>query len=235
LLSPGLTDDSEGTPLMNQGSEVFGIREVAAFLGAHDQTIRRLARRGAIPAFKVGKDWRFHKEALLRWVEEQSESARKRAVVAGGSTPFAKSSCSEVDEKMTSASVGLDKRYSVLVIDDDERVCAGLARIVEQFGYRVRQALSGSKGLELVAEDAPDLILLDLMMPGMTGPKFLQKLRVTHPDLLVVIVTAYEDSDLVHDAKQFAPLMVLSKPVNQELLERTMRVALRKGTEARVA
>jgi DNA-binding NarL/FixJ family response regulator len=91
------------------------------------------------------------------------------------------------------------------------------------------------KGLELVAEDAPDLILLDLMMPGITGPKFLQELRVTHPDLLVVIATAYEDGDLMHEAQQFAPLMVLSKPVNQELLERTMRVALRKGTEARVA
>ena len=220
---------------MNQNLEVLGIREAAAFLGAHDQTIRRLARRGAIPAFKVGKDWRFRKEALLRWVEEQCVSARKRAVVTGQSNLVANSSRSGVDETMTLASAGPDKRCSVLVIDDDERTCAGLARIVERFGYRAQQALCGSKGLELVAEDAPDLILLDLMMPGMTGPKFLQKLRATHPDLLVVIVTAYEDSDLMHEAKQFAPLMVLSKPVNQELLERTMRAALGKGTEVRVA
>jgi excisionase family DNA binding protein len=50
---------------------VFNIGEAATFLGAHEQTIRKLARRGAIPAFKVGRDWRFREEALLRWADGQ--------------------------------------------------------------------------------------------------------------------------------------------------------------------
>jgi len=56
---------------MTRGPDVFNIGEAAAFLGAHEQTVRRLARRGAIPAFKVGKDWRFRKDAVLHWAENQ--------------------------------------------------------------------------------------------------------------------------------------------------------------------
>jgi len=71
-----LVDIGEGNPVMVRDLEVFNITEVAAFLGAHEQTVRRLARRGVIPAFKVGKDWRFRKEAILRWSEEQQPSGR---------------------------------------------------------------------------------------------------------------------------------------------------------------
>lgn len=66
-----LTDVSEGTPpLTNHGTPVFGFTEAAALLGAHEQTVRRLARRGAMPSFKVGKAWWFREEALLRWSQE---------------------------------------------------------------------------------------------------------------------------------------------------------------------
>lgn len=194
-----LTGAGEGNPVMIRNPEVFNIREAAAFLGAHEQTIRKLARRGAIPAFKVGRDWRFRKEALLRWSEEQ------------------KCGCG----------------CSVLVIDDEEMICKAMIRTVERFGCRARQASSGAKGLELVTQEVPDLILLDLKMPDMNGPQFLDELRKTHPDLPVVIVTAYPDSELMQKASQYAPVMVLAKPVEQVLLERTVRLALGKRAEVR--
>jgi len=180
--------------LTNHDTQVFGITEAAAFLGAHEQTVRRLARRGAIPSFKVGKDWRFRKEALMRWSEEQQ---RARA-----------------------------GRCSVLVVDDEEKICKALVRVVERFGCRARQALTGAKGLDLVAHDAPDVILLDLVMPDMNGPQFLAELRKTHPALPVVIVTGHPDSELMHEASQYAPVMLLAKPVEPELLERTVRSVL---------
>jgi excisionase family DNA binding protein len=173
--------------------DVFNIREAAASLGAHEQTVRKLARRGVIPAFKVGKDWRFRKEALLRWSEEQQP--------VGG-------------------------RRSVLVVDDDAQVCRAMGRVLERFGCRVRQATRGMDGLELVRQETPDLILLDLVMPDITGLQFLEELRTTHADLPVVIVTGYPDSDLVVQTSQYAPVMMLAKPVEPELLERTVRVAL---------
>ncbi|MBI4776937.1 MAG: helix-turn-helix domain-containing protein [Deltaproteobacteria bacterium] len=47
--------------------DVLNAKEAADLLRAHVETIRRMARRGDIPAFKMGKDWRFHRQALLRW------------------------------------------------------------------------------------------------------------------------------------------------------------------------
>ena len=193
LLPHGLTDVSEGTPLTNHDTQVFGITEAAAFLGAHEQTVRRLARRGAIPSFKVGKDWRFRREALLRWSEEQQRGSG---------------------------------RCSVLLVDDDEKVCHAMGRLLTRFGCRVQQATGGKEGLDRVAHEVPDVILLDLMMPDMNGAQFLEELRKTHPALPVVIITGYPDSELMKRAMQYAPVMVLPKPVDQVLLERTVRVAL---------
>jgi excisionase family DNA binding protein len=172
---------------------VLNTQETAIFLGVHVETVRRLARCGEIPSFKVGKDWRFRKEALMRWSEEQQRARSGRC--------------------------------SVLMVDDDEKVCRAMGRLLTRFGCRVRQATAGKEGLELVAQEAPDLILLDLVMPEMNGPQFLEELRQTHPDLPVVIVTGYPDSELMQQAMQYAPVMVLPKPVDQVLLERTVRVA----------
>lgn len=66
---------------MNGEKETLTIREAAAFLGAHPQTVRKLARRGGIPAFKVGQDWRFRKDALERWVDTHHARSRKPRVL----------------------------------------------------------------------------------------------------------------------------------------------------------
>lgn len=178
---------------MLHNSEVFNIFEAAAFLGAHEQTVRRLARRGALPAFKVGKDWRFRKEALLRWSEEQH--------IGGG-------------------------HCSVLIVDDDEIVCRSIGGVVTQFGCCAQHATSGAKGLDLVGREPPDLILLDLVMEEMNGIQFLHSLRQTHPELPVVIITGYSDSELMQQAIQYAPIMLLAKPVDPELLKHTLRTVI---------
>jgi excisionase family DNA binding protein len=184
---------------MKLDPDIFGIREAAAFLGAHEQTVRRLARRNAIPCFKVGRDWRFRKEALVRWSEEQRRGGSEEQRREEGSC-------------------------SVLVIDDEEKICRAMSGMLQRFGCRVRQATGGEEGLTLVRQEAPDLILLDLMMPDMNGPRFLEELRKTHPALPVVIVTGYPDSELMQQATQYAPVMLLSKPVESQLLERTIRM-----------
>jgi len=171
--------------------------DAAAFLGVHVETLRKLARRNDIPSFKVGRDWRFSEEALMRWANEQRSQ-----------------SASPVSE------------CSVLVLDDEEKVCRALSRHVERMGCRARHATSGERGLELIATEVPDLVLLDLKMPGMSGPEFLEQLRKDHPALPVVIVTGYPDSDLMHQATRFPPLMLLPKPVHQDHIEKTVRIVL---------
>jgi excisionase family DNA binding protein len=188
---------------MKLDSDIFDIREAAAFLGAHEQTVRRLARRNAIPCFKVGRNWRFRKEALECWTGEHHRDV------------------SEAQDRGTRA-------CSVLVVVAEEKICRAMSGKLYIFGCNVRHATCGEEGLALVRQEKPDLILLDLMMSGMNGPQFLAELRRTHPELLVVIVTGYPDGELMQQAIQYAPLMILATPVEQELLERTVRVVLAK-------
>ncbi len=56
---------------LDYSTKALNAQEAALFLGTHVETVRRLARRGEIPAFKVGKDWRFHRSALRQWSEAQ--------------------------------------------------------------------------------------------------------------------------------------------------------------------
>ena len=55
---------------MNPKDNILNAQEAANFLGSHVETVRRLARKGEIPAFKMGKDWRFRRSSLLRWIDE---------------------------------------------------------------------------------------------------------------------------------------------------------------------
>jgi two-component system response regulator (stage 0 sporulation protein F) len=66
---------------MVNNSDVFNAKEAAEFLGAYVETIRRLARKGEIPSYKVGKDWRFRKEALINWAETQPLRLKPRCVL----------------------------------------------------------------------------------------------------------------------------------------------------------
>ena len=122
----------------------------------------------------------------------------------------------------------------MLVIDDDEKICRAMGRLLTRFGCRVQQATGGKEGLDRVAHEVPDVILLDLMMPDMNGAQFLEELRKTQPEMPVVIITGYPDSELMQQAMQYAPVMVLPKPVDQVLLERTVRVALGIGPTSEV-
>jgi excisionase family DNA binding protein len=178
---------------MPTGKDFMNIPEAAEYFSVHIQTLRRLARQKKIPCFKVGRDWRFRKEALIKWADKQG--------------------IAKPDEP----------RCSVLVIDDEEKVCKRMAEVLERLGCQVRFATTGEMGLELTAQVTPDLIFLDLKMPNMNGPEFLSRLRETEPTLPVVVVTGYPDSHLVHKAIQHPPVLLLPKPATQEQLERTLQ------------
>ena len=175
-------------------NEFLNVFEASALLGVHDQTLRKLARQKRIPAFKVGKEWRFRREALIQWADEQGQEAEEERI-----------------------------ECSVLVIDDEENVCKAMAGALKRIGCQATCTTRAAQGLELVKEDEPDLILLDLKMPNMNGPQFLARLRDTHLHLPEVIVTGYPESDLMLEAAQYAPIMLLSKPMEHEPLERTIR------------
>ena len=76
--------------------------------------------------------------------------------------------------------------YTIMVIDDDESIGNMEQELLEREGYQVQRAFSGTEALLLLKQKRPDLILLDLMLPGMSGEKLLSMIR----EIPIIVVSA---------------------------------------------
>jgi CheY-like chemotaxis protein len=122
-------------------------------------------------------------------------------------------------------------RGNALIIDDEPDVAAYQGRVLSDHGWRVRIASSGERGLALALEEIPDVILLDLMMPGGRGGlNTFMEIRKS-PSLRsipVVFVTAYPEPELddknsfLGRQQRLRPDAYLEKPVHPETLVATL-------------
>ncbi|MFJ8579520.1 response regulator transcription factor [Micromonospora sp. NPDC093277] len=117
----------------------------------------------------------------------------------------------------------------VLVVDDDRTVSDVVRRYLEQDGCRVRLSFDGADALAAVAAERPDLVVLDLMMPGVDGIEVCKRLRGRMPDLPVVMLTALGD-----EADRVAGLEVgaddyVTKPFSPRELVLRIRSVLRRA------
>jgi CheY-like chemotaxis protein len=114
---------------------------------------------------------------------------------------------------------------SVLLIDDDEVIRFAVKRVLEYKGeYEVTAVDNGEAGLEIVAKDLPDVVLLDLGMPGMDGIEFLKKCKGIKDaaGLPVVVITgATIDDDRSRELTELADAF-LQKPINGQMLKESI-------------
>ena len=89
----------------------------------------------------------------------------------------------------------MPKRRTVVVVEDEDAIRRGIVDALEMAGYRVIEAIDGLTGLAEARRSEVDLVLLDLLLPKMDGFDVLDKLRVTHPSLPVIILTARGSED----------------------------------------
>ncbi|HUF79328.1 MAG TPA: sigma-54 dependent transcriptional regulator [Thermoanaerobaculia bacterium] len=116
---------------------------------------------------------------------------------------------------------------SILIIDDEEVLQDVLSSLLRKAGYEVLSARTGEEGLRLLGEEEVDLVLLDLMLPGMSGQDVLHQIRRTAPDLVVVVVTAYSSIEGAIKAMREGAFHYIPKPFkNEEVL-----LTVRKGLE----
>ena len=108
---------------------------------------------------------------------------------------------------------------SVLVIDDEEIMREVMARLLTDEGYDVKTAVNGEEGLKLLSESTFDLVLLDLMLPGMGGLAALKEIAQTFPDVVVIMITAYASIENAVTATKSGAFDFVTKPFkNDELL-----------------
>jgi DNA-binding NtrC family response regulator len=119
-------------------------------------------------------------------------------------------------------------RDRILVVDDDDSVRSILAEALEDQGFRVSTAADGRRAWELVRQTpfAYDLVLTDMMMPGMDGIELLSKIRGDSPWIKVIVMTALDNPDLKVKAELLGAFTVLSKPFGVEQVQLILRRAL---------
>jgi CheY-like chemotaxis protein len=82
---------------------------------------------------------------------------------------------------------------TIVAIDDEMEFTKTIAQYFNPRGYTVHVAMSGTSGLELVEARRPDVVLIDLKMPGLDGDEVLALIRRTYPKMPVIVITAYSD------------------------------------------
>ena len=121
------------------------------------------------------------------------------------------------------------KRLRVVIADDHEIVRDGLRMILEgEEGFDVvGEAADGVEAVRLVQEVAPDVVLMDVRMPRMDGIQALKKLQEKQRDVSVVVLTTYDEDQLVRDALHAGARGYLLKDTDRQALFRTIRAAAR--------
>lgn len=109
---------------------------------------------------------------------------------------------------------------SVLVVDDIPLNVMLIEKMLKKFGFEIRKANSGPQALDAIAERQPQLVLLDIMMPGMTGYEVLEKIRETKTkeELPIVMLSALSSNDDISRAVCIGANDFLTKPVVMERL-----------------
>jgi two-component system, NtrC family, response regulator AtoC len=114
----------------------------------------------------------------------------------------------------------------ILVVDDEYLIRWTLQQNLGKAGYEVLIAESGEEALEKIERDTPDLVLLDIQLPRMDGFQVLERILTLDPDLVTIMLTAYEDVERVVRAMRLGAFDYLTKPFNFEKVQVSVRKAL---------
>src|SRR5574341_85151 len=114
----------------------------------------------------------------------------------------------------------------VLVVDDERLIRWSVEQTLGKLGYDVGTAEDGATAVQMVREESPDIILLDLKLPDTDGLQVLRQVKEAHPDIQVVIMTAYADVGTAVEAMRLGAYDYIAKPIDFENLGVTLRNAL---------
>jgi excisionase family DNA binding protein len=169
--------------------------QAAKFLGVAQSTIRKWSDQGLVPAFYTPGGHR-------RYRRRDLEAFLDRSGPGGATTgPL------------------------VLVVDDDARIREYVRVNLEMEGYLVREAASADEALEAIDDQAPELVLLDVVMPGVDGWQMLQRMQERHGSIPVIMFSGQVDERSAGDAEERGARGFIGKPFDpQQLIERAKQL-----------
>ena len=140
----------------------------------------------------------------------------------------ARSDFTNVEESITNLSYGMDSPPTILIVDDDDDIRSLMAQLLRPQGYSVTEAGSASEAEASVLKNPPQLILMDLSMPGTDGLSSIWNIR-KQPGMAtvpIIIVSAHDAFDLRAEAAAAGCCGYLTKPLDPDQLKATIRSVL---------
>lgn len=114
----------------------------------------------------------------------------------------------------------------ILIVDDQFGIRVLLQEVLDREGYQIFQAPNGVVALEIVAQEHPDLVLLDMKIPGMDGLEILRNIRKMNIPTKVIMMTAYGELDLIQEAMEMGALAHFTKPFDIDELRQAVNEQL---------
>ncbi len=183
--------------------KLMDIKETAQYLQMNKMTVYKLAREGQIPAFRVASEWRFRRDLIDRWLVSQLKG------------------------KPVEETLGLEEPEppkTILIVDDEQ--------IIRDFfsgtlvGYRLLTAVSGEEALEMIKNDRPDLVLLDLKMPGIGGIESLKRIKKMDKTIAVIIMTGYGTPEIKKQVLRLGAHSLMAKPLEAQEIKSAIQDSL---------
>lgn len=123
----------------------------------------------------------------------------------------------------------MDKKIKILIIDDEEVVLDSCTMILEGEDYQIATAMDGAQGVNLAQEFRPDLVFVDLKMPGMSGLEVLGRVLAFDPTVVAIVITGYATVSSAVEAMKTGAYDFLPKPFTPD----EFRLITRRGIEKR--
>ncbi|HNM47578.1 MAG TPA: sigma-54 dependent transcriptional regulator, partial [Candidatus Sumerlaeota bacterium] len=122
-------------------------------------------------------------------------------------------------------------RQRILVVDDERDVITGFRRVFAKDDVQIDAAHSGAEAIAAIKAHRPDLVMMDLRMPGLDGLQTLRKMQQLDARLLIILMTAYSTSANVIEAMKHGAYDYLVKPFSVEKLREVVKEALKVSTD----
>ncbi len=117
-------------------------------------------------------------------------------------------------------------KIKILLIDDEEEFIFTLAERLKLMGYHCKTAGDGESGIRMIANEAFDIAIIDLMMPGLNGLDTLKQIKATHPNLPVILLTGHRPLKDGMEGIRLGAFDCLIKPLDIHVLIEKIKLAL---------
>ena len=122
---------------------------------------------------------------------------------------------------------------NVLIVDDEESICWGLSRLLQSEGHEASVASSAEEALDRISRSPPDLIVMDVRLPGMDGLAAMRQLRAQGDEVPIVVITAFGNLETAVGAMKAGAIDYLPKPFDLEQAAMVIRRALSRTSRGR--